>query len=340
MPSPVALSQASQARDAERGELTRRFSPRRGGKLSRARLPLSARRLTVLIKLYINLSLFLALVINYMAANLRLDGKVAIITGGASGIGEATVRLFSSHGAAVIIADIQDSLGLSVATSISPPGRCNYVHCDVRDELQVAAAVKYTVQTYGRLDIMFSNAGVMGSLTGILDLDMNVLDDLMAVNVRGTAAAIKQAGRAMTAAGIRGSIICTGSVAAVRGGFAPAAYSAAKHAILGLAKAAAGELGEKGVRVNCVSPFAVATPLSCGDGTITAEEIEGFASSAAALKGPVLRSGDIAAAVLFLASDESAFVSGHNLLVDGGVTEVNGSFAKVIQELLPRVSGK
>ncbi|KAH0461943.1 hypothetical protein IEQ34_009518 [Dendrobium chrysotoxum] len=276
-----------------------------------------------------------------MASTLRLNGKVAIITGGASGIGEATARLFASHGAIVVIADIQDSLGMSVANSISPPGQCTYLHCDVRDELQVAAAVDQTIQTHSRLDIMFSNAGILGPLTSILDLNMSDLDNLLAIHVRGMAAAIKHAGRAMVAAGIRGSIICTASVAAAVGGFAPVAYTIAKHGVLGLVKAAAGELGEKGVRVNCVSPFGVATPLSCGFGMMTAELVEKLTCEAAVLKGAVLRAADIAAAALFLASDDSAFVSGQNIVVDGAVSVSNALFSKtaklVMGEVMPTI---
>ncbi|XP_020579409.1 short-chain dehydrogenase reductase 3b-like [Phalaenopsis equestris] len=264
---------------------------------------------------------------------LRLEGKVAIITGGSSGIGEATARLFASNGAAVLIADINDSLGQLVAGSIPPPGRCTFVHCDVRDELHLAAAVDLAVATYGRLDIFFSNAGVAGKTSAILDLDPADLDDVLAVHVRGAALAIKHAGRAMVAAGTRGSIICTASVAAIFGGLTPAAYTAAKHAVLGLAKAAAAELGEKGVRVNCVSPFYLATPMSCTALGLESAKMEEISCAAANLKGKVLRAEDVAAAVLFLASDESGFISGHNLVVDGGTTAVNSTVPKLIEEL-------
>ncbi|PKA51533.1 Short-chain dehydrogenase reductase 3b [Apostasia shenzhenica] len=271
-----------------------------------------------------------------MAGKLRLEGKVAVITGGASGIGEATARLFAAHGAAVVIADIQDSLGCSVAASISPPGRCTFVRCDVRDELQIAAAVDHAVKTHGRLDVMFSNAGIVGSVAGFLDLDMANLDAVLAVNVRGTAAAIKHAGRAMAATGTPGSIICTASVAALQAGFAPAAYTAAKHAIVGLVKSAAKELGKNGVRVNCVSPYGVATPLACEGMRLPPEKVEELSCACSSLKGPVLKAEDVAAAALFLASGESAFVSGHNLVVDGAVTMVNGTAARIIEELATR----
>ncbi|KAK8954837.1 Short-chain dehydrogenase reductase 3b [Platanthera zijinensis] len=271
-----------------------------------------------------------------MAAKLRLEGKVAVITGGASGIGEAAARLFTAQGASVVITDIQDTLGQSVSASISPPGCCTYIHCDVRDEAQVAAALALAVDTYGRIDVMFSNAGIVGTMATILELELADLEAVLAVHVRGTAAAIKHAGRAMVAAGTRGSIICIASVAAVQGGYSPAAYAAAKHAILGLMKVAAGELGEKGVRVNCVSPFGMATPLWCRAVGLSPEDAEKVASEAAVLKGAVLRTGDVAAAALFLASDESAFISGHNLVVDGATTMVSTSLDSALQNHFAR----
>ncbi|KAK8954835.1 Short-chain dehydrogenase reductase 3b [Platanthera zijinensis] len=273
-----------------------------------------------------------------MAAKLRLEDKVAVVTGGASGIGEAAARLFAAHGASVVIADIQDTLGRSVSASISPPGHCTYIHCDVRDEAQVAAAVALAVDTYGRIDVMFSNAGIVGSMAGVLDLELTDLDAALAVNLRGTAAAIKHAGRAMAAAGTRGSIICTASVAAVQAGHSSAAYTITKHAVHGLMKVAAGELGEKGVRVNCVSPFGLATPLVCGALGMSTEDVERVSSEAAVLKGAVLRTEDVAAAALFLASDESAFISGHNLVVDGATTVVGTSLHAAMQNHFARSS--
>ncbi|KAK8967681.1 Short-chain dehydrogenase reductase 3b [Platanthera guangdongensis] len=269
-----------------------------------------------------------------MAGNLRLQGKVAVITGGSSGIGEASARLFAAHGASVVIADIQDSAGRSVAASISPPGRCTYIHCDVRDDQQVAAAVSCAVDTYGRIDVMFSNAGIVGTMASVLELELDDLDAVLAINLRGTAAAIKHAGRAMVAAGTGGSIICTASVAAVQAGYGPAAYCVTKHAVHGLMKAAAGELGEKGVRVNCVSPYGVATPLMCGAVGLSSHEVEALMSELAVLKGPILRTEDIAAAALFLASDESAFVSGHNLVVDGATTVVGTHLSTALRNFV------
>ncbi|CAN1353135.1 Short-chain dehydrogenase reductase 3b [Linum perenne] len=143
----------------------------------------------------------------------------------------------------------------------------------------------------------------------------------MAVNVRGVAATIKHAARAMMKNGARsgGSIICTSSAASSVGGTGPHAYTASKHALVGLVRSACGELGEYGIRVNCISPFGLATPLTCGAFGMRPDEVEANCSKIANLKGIVLKA-------LFLASDESAYVSGHNLAVDGGFTVVNHSF--------------
>ena len=250
----------------------------------------------------------------------KLEGKVAIITGGASGIGEATARLFADHGArAVVIADIQDDLGQSVADSIGLH-RCKYVHCDVTDEQQIKATVESTVHSYGQLDIMFSNAGIMsiGPQT-ILDLDLSAYDTSLAVNARGMAACVKHAARAMVEGGVKGSIVCTGSVAASMGSDKFVDYTMSKHAVLGLVRSASKQLGAYGVRVNCLSPAAIATPLLCGAVGMTVEEAEKFFGQYTALKGRgALTVRHVADAVLFLASGDSEFMTGHNLAIDGG----------------------
>ncbi|XAR61460.1 3-beta-hydroxy-Delta(5)-steroid dehydrogenase [Bertholletia excelsa] len=251
----------------------------------------------------------------------RLEGKVALITGGASGIGEETVRLFAENGAFVVAADVQDELGLQVVASIGSD-KVAYHHCDVRDEKQVEETVKYTLGKYASLDILFSNAGIMGTFTGILDLDMEGFDNTMATNLRGVALTFKYAARAMVDTGIRGSIICTSSVAASLGGVGPLAYSTSKYALRGLVRSACSELGVHGIRVNCISPFGVATPLSCNAYNMEPSEIEAGSSAIANLKGIVLKARHVADAALYLASDEAACISGLNLTVDGGFTVV------------------
>ncbi|RVW41571.1 Short-chain dehydrogenase reductase 3b [Vitis vinifera] len=224
----------------------------------------------------------------------RLEGKVALVTGAASGIGEEAVRLFAENGAFVVVADVQDELGHQVISSIGSE-KVSYRHCDVRDEKQVEETVAYTLDKYGSLDVLFSNAGIIGPLTGILELDLQGFDNTMATNVRGVAATIKHAARAMVARS--------------------------------LVRAACSELGAYGIRVNCVSPFGTATPLSCRAYNLEPSEVEANILALSNLKGIVLKARHIAEAAVFLASDESAYISGHNLAIDGGFTVVNHSFS-------------
>ncbi|BAF11762.1 sex determination protein tasselseed-2 [Oryza sativa Japonica Group] len=275
----------------------------------------------------------------------RLEGKVAIVTGGARGIGEAIVRLFVKHGAKVVIADIDDAAGEALAAALGP--HVGFVRCDVSVEEDVERAVERAVARYGRLDVLCNNAGVLGRQTraakSILSFDAGEFDRVLRVNALGAALGMKHAALAMTQRRA-GSIISVASVAGVLGGLGPHAYTASKHAIVGLTKNAACELGAHGIRVNCISPFGVATPMLInawrqGHDASTAddadadidldiavpsdqevEKMEEVVRGLATLKGATLRPRDIAEAALFLASDDSRYISGHNLVVDGGVT--------------------
>ncbi|KAK7284540.1 hypothetical protein RJT34_19287 [Clitoria ternatea] len=265
-----------------------------------------------------------------MSSKPRLQGKVAIVTGGASGIGAETVKLFVENGASVIIADIDDELGHNFATSIGSD-KVSYYHCDVRDEKQVEETVAFTLEKYGNLDIFFSNAGIAGKLSSILDFDLSEFDNTMVVNIRGVAATIKHAARAMVTRKTRGSIICTASVAGSFAGCAGFDYTTSKHGVIGLVRSACCELGAYGIRVNSISPYAVATRLTCAALGMEADEVEAMGQARANLQGITLKTNHIAEAALFLASDESAYVSGLNLVVDGGFSVVNRCLPDILK---------
>ncbi|XP_010917564.1 momilactone A synthase isoform X2 [Elaeis guineensis] len=254
----------------------------------------------------------------------RLEGKVALITGGASGIGEATAKLFTRHGARVMIADVQDDKGRALCESLGS-SVASYVHCDMTDESHVRDAVDAAVSRHGKLDIMFNNAGIIGSpCMQILKSEKADFERVVGINLVGSYLGTKHAARVMIPAR-RGSIVMTASVASVDPAMTPVAYTCSKHAVLGLMRSAAVELGQFGVRVNCVSPYALATPLAATAFGMGGEELEDFMHEHAILKGVRLKAEDIAEAVLFLGSEEAKYVSGLNLLVDGGFTTANPS---------------
>jgi NAD(P)-dependent dehydrogenase (short-subunit alcohol dehydrogenase family) len=253
----------------------------------------------------------------------RLDGKRAVITGAASGIGEATARLFIAEGATVVLADTDQLRGKRITGELGD--RARFAATDVSREADVDRAVATSVDVFGGLDVMFNNAGVPGSTGGgIEEIDVETWDRTIAVHLRGVFLGIRAAARIMRPQG-HGSIINTSSVAASRANMAGHDYSAAKAAITHLTETTANELGEQGVRVIAVCPGAIATSIFGRAAGLDSEEAQrtvDFMATALSDAAPIRRVGrpaDIAETVLWLASDASGFVTGQAIAVDGGL---------------------
>ncbi len=257
----------------------------------------------------------------------KLDGKVALITGGASGIGAATVRRFVAEGARVVIADLLDERGQKLAANLGQA--VSYVHTDVCEEAQVKGAIDHAVERFGRLDCLFNNAGFAGVDGTIEETDGAGLARTVQVLFNGVVLGMKHAAPVMKRQR-SGSIISTASVAGIRAGMGPHVYSGCKAAVVHLTRSVAMELGESGVRVNCICPGGIVTPIFGRHFGLADHEIDErlvVLREALALAQPIRRAGepeDIANAALWLASDESTFVNGHALVVDGGLTGGRG----------------
>ncbi|OMO68492.1 Short-chain dehydrogenase/reductase SDR [Corchorus olitorius] len=249
----------------------------------------------------------------------RLEGEVALITGGASGIGESTTRLFVKHGAKILVADIQDELGHSLCKELGTPETISYIHCDVTSESDIEKAVNMAVSKYGKLDIMFNNAGIGGEpdekvIASGIDNFKKVFD----VNVFGAFLGAKHAARVMIPAK-KGCILFMSSIVSKICMGLPHAYTTSKHAVVGMTQSLAVELGEYGIRVNCISPYAVITSMfHKTTGILDKKKGEEVAKAAAVLKGTLLEANDVANAALFLASADAKYLNGVNLPVDGG----------------------
>jgi NAD(P)-dependent dehydrogenase (short-subunit alcohol dehydrogenase family) len=274
----------------------------------------------------------------------RLEGKVAVITGGASGIGEATVQKFVAEGAKVVIADMQADRGAALAEKLGE--QVVFIRTDVCIEVQVKAAIELAQDHWGRLDCLFNNAGFAGVHGEIHETDMGEpYERTVGAMLTGPVLGMKYAAPIMKAQGF-GSIVTTASIAGTGAGYGPHVYSAVKSAVINLSRSVAQELGPFKVRVNSVCPGFINTPIFAGQLALDDKEKD-FVSplgEVSALAQPISRAGqpqDIANAVCFLASDESDFITGHALVVDGGMTlgswshpDLGPGFGEAIGEIL------
>ena len=253
----------------------------------------------------------------------KLAGKVAIVTGGTSGIGRRTVELFVEEGASVVIAARREDLGQEIAAALGP--RASFMRIDVTREADVQAMVAHAVARFGRLDCLFNNAGGPAPAGGIETIPLDRFDAAIAVLLRSVMLGMKHAAPVMKKQG-SGSIINNGSVAGLRAGFSSSMiYGAAKAAVIHLTRCVAMELGERGVRANSISPGAIATGifgkvagLPDDAAENTAEVMKQIFTGMQPLPGPGLPD-DIARAAVFLAGDDARFINGHDLVVDGGI---------------------
>jgi NAD(P)-dependent dehydrogenase (short-subunit alcohol dehydrogenase family) len=252
----------------------------------------------------------------------RLEGKVAVITGAASGIGAATAKTFVEQGARVVLGDIQDQAGAELAEALGGSGTAIFRHCNVTSEAEVEALVDAAVSEFGKIDVMFNCAGIVGAVGPMSTTPAEEWKLTIDIMVHGVFYGMKHASRYMKEAG-SGSIISMSSTAGVMGGLGPHAYTAAKHAVVGMTRNLAAEVGGFGVRVNCIAAAAMATPMVAdvitGDHHKLEETIAALAEGSP-LRGRAGLAEDVANAALWLASEESGYTSGLTLTVDAGYT--------------------
>lgn len=253
----------------------------------------------------------------------RLKDKVCVITGATSGIGKRTAEIFAAEGAKLVIAGRREAEGRAIARALG--GACDFVRTDVTLEAEVEALIAFALEKHGRIDCLFNNAGGPGPVGGIEEIPVAGFDAAMAVLVRSVVLGMKHAAPAMLRQK-SGSIINNGSVAAHRAGYSSSlVYSATKAAVVHLTRCVAMQLGEGGVRVNSISPGFIPTGIFGKALGMAAEEAERSAETVKSGLGrvqPIPRAGltdDVALAAVFLASDDSTFVNGHDLVVDGGM---------------------
>jgi NAD(P)-dependent dehydrogenase (short-subunit alcohol dehydrogenase family) len=245
----------------------------------------------------------------------RLEGRTALITGAASGIGRAAAKLFAGEGASVVVFDRAEAVHETAKMVTDAGGKAIAITGDAGEESEVEAAVAKAVSAFGGLDIAFANAGVSGGLTSLADQTGEFWLNLLRINLVGPFLMIKHASKAMAAKG-QGSIICTASVAGLRSGAGGAPYSASKAGVISLVQTSAQQLAGTGIRVNAICPGLIETGM-------TAPMFERGTESKLGQLNPLRRAGqpvEIAKAALFLASDDASYVNGQAIVVDGGLS--------------------
>ncbi len=276
--------------------------------------------------------------------NERLEGKVAVITGAASGIGAATAKTYVEQGARVVLGDIQDLPGEALAASLGGSAHAVFRHCNVTNEAEVEALVEAAVSEFGHIDVMFNCAGIVGAVGPMSTTPADEWKLTIDIMINGVFYGMKHASRHMKEAG-SGSIISMSSTAGVMGGLGPHAYTAATHAVVGMTKNLAAEVGGFGVRVNCIAPAGMATPMVAEVITGNHQNLEDTIAALAEgspLKGRAGLAEDVANAALWLASDESGYTSGLTLTVDAGATTGSTAEAPAFADYQPmmREAGK
>lgn len=259
----------------------------------------------------------------------RMAGKVAVVTGGAHGIGAGTARLLHAEGARVVIGDLQVEAGERLAAELAGGTEdVVFVRADVTVESDVARLVDTAVERFGRLDVMFNNAGIIGAVGPIDRTSLEDADLTVAVNLRGVLCGMKHAARVMKPQG-SGVIISTSSPAAVMGGVGAHVYSGVKAGIIGLSHSVAAELRRHGVRCNVVIPGAVVSQMTADLVAGGADDLAGAetALDRSSYMGRALQPDDVARGVLYLASDDAAYVTGVVLPIDAGMTGAGGPSA-------------